>query len=170
MRHHHSFLICTFCLVVGSQLSDAQVGEATRLSMNTERVLWRFLQNQAQVTPRVRVYLDWARNAGVEPRLMATAAGEQALIVPCRPSLEAFTASLSNEGQTALDRTGLDQRGDWLALLDLVSGPEAARLVWALAEGLENDGKALGVVGLPRAEREGDPPNLPGLEPIAMPP
>src|SRR5215218_8909435 len=99
--------------------------------MNTERVFWRSWQDPTHVTPRIRVYLDWARNAGVEPSLMTTAAGEQALLVPCRPSLAAFAASLPAAGQTALDRTASDQCGDWLALLDLVSGSEAAHLVKA---------------------------------------
>jgi len=157
-------------LVVGSPPSQAQIGETGRAAMSAEQALWHAVPAETRLTPRVRGWLEWARNLGVEPALLTTDAGELAVLVPCRPSLEALTASLPSGEQAAIERTASGQCGDWLAIVDLVPGPEAVRLVRGLADNMRDRGQTLGIVALPEAGQSSNSSAPSGLELIAGPP
>jgi len=104
----------------------------------------------------------------MEPRLMTSADGAQAVLLRCRPFLTILaelTPTRDPGGRGLLSLLGCDD--GWLAVLDAVPDRGTALLVEALVRALEGEGHILDAVATIGDGPGAVPPGLTGFEPIA---
>ena len=151
------------------QLSGAQESESKGATiMETDPADWQPARDFGGAQPSLHGLLEWAHSAAMEPRLMASANGAQAVLLRCRPfsSIVAELIPTGDSGGRGL-LSSLGCGDGWLAVLNAVPDRGTGLLVEALVHVLEGEGRILDAVATIGDGPGAVPPGLAGFEPIA---